>query len=77
MGISAIEAGRIANAHGLSLSDAVALQKLSNDTAEAEAFAAQFTGKAQLTRADLEGKSADQINAFRENGQLADLMDGK
>lgn len=42
MGITAVEAARIANEHGLSLSDAVALQRLANTTEEAEHLAGQF-----------------------------------
>lgn len=45
--ITAKEAAQVANEHGLSLSDAVALQRLSNTTAEAEALAGQFTGAPQ------------------------------
>jgi len=74
MGISAVEAAKIANAHGLSLSDAVALQQLSGTVADAEAFAAEFTGKAQLTRDDLKTMSAEEIESARVEGRLADVM---
>ena len=77
MGITAIEAARIANAAGLSLSDAVALQQLSGTVADAEAFAAEFTGKAQLTREQLAGMDPAAILQAKENGQCDELLGRK
>jgi hypothetical protein len=47
---------------------------------EADSIAAAFAAPPkprQFTRDDLQGMGADQINSLRENGQLADLLDGK
>ena len=74
MTLSAKEAAEIARANGLTLSDAAALARLATTPEEAREAAAVFTRTVQLTRADLAGMTAEQINASREAGQLDELM---
>ena len=73
--ITTQQAATIAKRHGLTLSDAAALQRLSNTTEEAEEAAGMFSPIApQLTRADLAGMSPDEINAALEAGQLSEIQ---
>jgi hypothetical protein len=74
MTLSAKEAAEIARANGLTLTDAAALARLATTPEEAREAASVFTRTVQLTRADLAGMTAEQINASREAGQLDELM---
>lgn len=78
MTITPDEAAAVARSRGLSLSDAVAILRLATTVEEAETFADSFADPKprQLTRENLKGLSAEQINAARENGQCADLLSG-
>lgn len=72
-------AAKIAKAAGLTLSDAVALSRLAETAAEAEALASTFAPEdphRQLAREDLARMSSEQIVAAKAAGQLDTLMGG-
>jgi hypothetical protein len=69
MPITASEAAEIARAHGLSLSDAVALSRLSATVEEAQALAAQFAPEAP--EPDMNTKIRKQAGAIKHRQQSA------
>ena len=68
MPITASEAAEIARAHGLSLSDAVALSRLSATVAEAESLAAQFAPEAPV---DMDAEIRGKVGAIKHRQQSA------
>jgi hypothetical protein len=81
MMLTAKQAADLALKHGLSLTDASALSRMTLETAEeADSIAAAFAAPPkprQLAREDVQRMSPDQINEARENGQLDSLLNGE
>jgi hypothetical protein len=61
----------------MTLSDAVALQRLSLTVEDAEIFACTFAAPVQLSRADVAKMGPDAILAAKEAGQLDTLLKGE
>ena len=72
--MTAEEAVEVARAHGLSLTDALSLQRLAASPEEAAKLAKQFTAPAQLGKDDLKHMSAQDIVAAKEAGRLDNLL---
>ena len=79
--ITVKEASNVALRHGLSLSDAAALSRMSLESVEeADEIAAQFAAPpkpVQLSRADLASLTPAEVEEARIAGKLSDVMGGQ